>query len=171
MITLQTRELEPGYIVAQDIITRKGQIIAPAGTELSKQLIGRLSFYRIDSVTVEDPIPAEELLDGDELIAALELLAPSEEEPEEKKEEPPKDTPQKEEPPKEKEVINDTISYSNRLKAAPEYQEFQIDYSKALVALENTFTDIIENNGANYSRSGLLQSIEPLYRSKTSLDI
>ena len=171
MITLKTRELEPGYIVAQDIITRKGQIIAPAGTELSKQLIGRLSFYRIDSVTVEDPIPAEELLDGDELIAALELLAPSEEEPEEKKEEPPKDTLKKEEPPKEKEVINDTISYSNRLKAAPEYQEFQIDYSKALVTLENTFTDIIENNGANYSRSGLLQSIEPLYRSKTSLDI
>nr|MCR4675262.1 HD-GYP domain-containing protein [Lachnospiraceae bacterium] len=72
---------------------------------------------------------------------------------------------------KEKEVINETISYSNRLKAAPEYQEFQIDYSKALVALENTFIDIIEHNGSNYNRSNLLKAMEPMYLSKTSLDL
>lgn len=173
MITLKTNELEPGYIVAQDIYSKKGQVIAPAGTELSRQLISRLSFYRIETVTIEDIINEDELLEGDALLEELEKLAPSEEEAKEEKvqEAPKEEKPKEATPPKEKKVINDTISYSNRLKAAPEYQEFQIDYSKALMTLEETFIDIIENNGEHYNRNSLLKSIEPMYSSKTSLDI
>ena len=175
MITLKTHELEPGYVVAQDIISQKGQIIAPSGTELTKQLISRLSFYRIETVTVEDFISEDELLDGEELLAQLELLNPTEEAEAPSHEEPKPEAPKEEvkpQPPKEeKTVINETISYSNRLKSAPEYQEFQIDYSKALLVLEETFIDIIENNGAHFDRNQLLNAISPVYASKTSLDI
>ncbi|MCR5545431.1 MAG: HD-GYP domain-containing protein [Lachnospiraceae bacterium] len=173
MITLEIKDLQPGYIAARDIISKKGQIIASSGTELSPQLIARLSFYKIETVTIEDPVSEEDLLDGKDLLDALNELVPDE--VEEVKEEPKAKEPIKEKPTappvREKEVINDTISYSNRLKAAPEYQEFQIDYSKALVALENTFIDIIEHNGEHYNRSSLLKAIEPMYLSKTSLDI
>ena len=158
MITVEVKNLEPGNVAAKDIITKRGQVIAKAGTTLSAQLIARLSFYRIESVCIEEETPeVPEEIEEETLEALIEEI-----EEEEKKEDPPKP---------EKDIPNETISYSNRLKAAPEYQEFQIDYSKALIKLEDTFIDIIENNGANYSRSDLLKSIEPLYLSKTSLDL
>ena len=167
MITLDVKKLEPGSIAAEDIVTKSGQTIAKKGTVLSSQLIARFSFYRINTVAIEDPVdveadsePPKELVSEAEDLARMLAELEEEEAAEKKKAAPP-----------EKPTINDTISYSNRLKAAPEYQEFQINYSKMIMALESTFIDIVENQGQNYSRANLLAAFSPLYHHKTSLDI
>ena len=141
MQILEVSELRPDMIVAADIVTKRGQTIAKAGSRLTSPLIARLSFYKIDTVSVEEP---------------------KEPEPE------PAPAP---EPVPEKVVRNETISYSNRLKAEPEYQEFQVNYSIALNELEDTFIDIIEFKGSNFDQERILSKFAPLYHSKTSLDI
>ena len=155
MQTLEISELSPGMIVAKDIITKRGQTIAKAGTKLTSPLIARLSFYRIESVSIEEieddiPEPPSPL---------------PEPEPE------PIPVPEPVVAPVKKHVINETISYSNRLKAEPEYQEFQVNYSIALNELEDVFIDIIEFKGINFDQNRLLEKVAPLYHSKTSLDI
>ncbi len=141
MEKLEISELKPGMIVAEKIVTKRGQTIAEAGSKLTAPLIARLSFYKITTVSVEEEKPPE-----------------------------PEPIPEPE-PVKKKAVINETISYSNRLKAEPEYQEFQVNYSIALNELEDTFIDIIEFKGKNFDQARILSKVAPLYESKTSLDI
>ena len=145
MQTLEVSELRPGMIAASEIVTRRGQVIAKTGTKLTAPLIARLSFYKIERVDVEE----EELPEP-----YIEPMA----EPEPA-------------PVQQKSTINETISYTNRLKAEPEYQEFQVNYSIALNELEDTFIDIIEFNGLNFDQARILEKFSPLYHHKTSLDI
>ncbi len=185
-------ELVPGDIVSKDIITKAGNEVAKAGSVLSDPLIKRLHFYGFETIEIEDTIlkdnvPAFDVSNPPEVSDLLsnisELLEeeaaaekPVEEKPVEEK---PAAAPQKaSEPPKakpeaapKKNIPNEAISYANRLKQAPEYQSFQIAYSKAIVTLEKTFISIIEHEGQDYSRDILFKSIEPLFSGKTSLDI
>ncbi len=59
MINLTVEELKPGMVVAESIVTKRGQTIAKSGTPLSSQLIAKLTFYKIESVSVEDPVVKE----------------------------------------------------------------------------------------------------------------
>ncbi len=176
-------DLVPGDIVAKDIVTKAGNEVAKSGSVLSDPLIKRLSFYGFDSIEIEDKViekkPAkkeeEETVPeiADLLSDMAELLGESEDDEEEVPAPQMISTEHKKQPakPKAKERPNESISYANRLKSAPEYQDFQINYSKALVVLENTFIDIIEHDGQDYNRRTLLSSVEPLFNGKTSLDI
>ena len=48
MRQVEVSKLRPGMVAAADIITKRGQVIAEKGSEMTGQLIARLSFYRID---------------------------------------------------------------------------------------------------------------------------
>ena len=154
-------ELVPGDIVAKDIITKAGNEVAKSGSVLSDPLIKRLHFYGFDTIEIEDKEvvkkPVKKEADDEKDKPKPQMISTKQPEPKQA--------------PKPKERPNENISYSNRLKQAPEYQSFQIAYSKALVTLENTFIDIIEHEGQNYNRRTLLDSVEPLFNGKTSLDI
>ena len=56
MKTYKLKDLKSGMITALPIYTAKGQLILEPGTFLTPALISRLSFYSIDSATVEDPV-------------------------------------------------------------------------------------------------------------------
>ena len=69
MQTLTVDKLKAGMVVAEPVLTKRGQTISKAGEELTNQLIAKLTFYKIESVSVEDieeeevaaePAPAEE---------------------------------------------------------------------------------------------------------------
>lgn len=176
-------ELVPGDIVAKDIITKAGNEVAKSGSVLSDPLIKRLHFYGFDTIEIEDkevvkkPVKKEEDETIPDIAELLSDMADLLGEPEDDENDKPKPQmistkhPEPKNAPKAKELPNENISYSNRLKQAPEYQSFQIAYSKALVTLENTFIDIIEHEGQDYNRRTLLDSVEPLFNGKTSLDI
>lgn len=61
MRKLEVKELETGMITAGPVITPLGEEIAPAGTEITKQLINQMKLYRVESVMVEgeDPVKSE----------------------------------------------------------------------------------------------------------------
>lgn len=185
MKRVKISDLVPGDIVAKDIVTKAGNEVAKSGSVLSDPLIKRLSFYGFDSIEIEEkaiekkPAKKEEVEEtvpdiADLLSDMADLLGEPEDDESESAPAPQMIStshPNSNKTSKAKERPNESISYANRLKSAPEYQDFQINYSKALVVLENTFIDIIEHDGQDYNRRTLLSSVEPLFNGKTSLDI
>ncbi|MCR5416119.1 MAG: HD-GYP domain-containing protein [Pseudobutyrivibrio sp.] len=141
MVKLSVSELKPGMIVAEPIITKRGQSISKEGTELTNQLIAKLTFYKIEEVCVEDTktAPVDEV-DFDE------------------------------KPVEAKETVSSQITYTQRLKASPDFQKFQTDYALNLSYLKENFEAIIAGMGADCTEM-LLENTEPLYKSKTALEL
>ncbi len=165
MNKLSSKQLKAGMVVAKDIVTKQGQTIAKAGTVLNAQLIAKLSFYRIAEVFVEEKLPdVEDSAKEVDLVDAPEEPQPAEEpepEPEEEKPEPPKPSGKR----------NETIAYSERLKATPEFQEFSINYSRNIAALKTSFKQIVDGEGDKIDMNGMLREAESLFSSRTSLDL
>lgn len=162
MVKLEVKKLKPGMVVEKPIVTKRGQTIAKAGTTLDAKLIARLSFYKIEEVTVEKEF-------SDEPAKPLEIndVMPPKEEP---KEEPPKEEPKKEEPKKERAKMREAMSYTNRLQSNQEFQDFQLSYSENMAALEEAFDTIIFGDG-NISEEELIRKAESLFASKTSIQV
>ncbi len=155
MKKISTSRLKPGMVAEKPIVTKRGQVIAPAGTELTSQIIAHLSFYRIPSVMVTDASATGdantecEFLDepAEEVVVAPEP-AVEESKPSSKK----------------------TQSYSQKLKATPQFQAFQTNYSKNMVSLKNNFDAIIAGDTSN-ACDNLLREASDLFASKTSLEL
>lgn len=121
MTTLSVDRLEPNMIAAEPIMTKRGQTIVKAGEKLTPQLIAKLTFYKIESATVEDPEPVE----------------------------PPKPEPTP--AANNDTFTSDQITYSQRLKASPKFQKFQSDYALNISYLKENFDAIIAGGGAECS--------------------
>lgn len=70
MKRVKTKDLVPGYVLAEDVYSYNGQMILTNGTVLTDKIITRLEFYSIMSVRVEDEmqdVPPEEVLPAPEL--------------------------------------------------------------------------------------------------------
>lgn len=147
MPKLEVKELKPGMVVEKAIITKRGQTISKKGTVLDSKLIARLSFYKIESVYVEDGF-------GEEPPAPVE----------EPKSEP-KPAPKKEEP-----TVVESMSYTSRLQADKEFQDFQLSYSENMASLEEAFDTIIFGDG-NISEEDIIRKAESLFASKTSIQL
>ncbi len=82
MIMKDTMDLEPGMVLAQDILNNYDAIVLPAGAVLTEENIMNLSFMDVDFVFIEDnqaEEPAYEAFIGE--IPELEYKAPKNEEP------------------------------------------------------------------------------------------
>ena len=146
MATLPVDKLSAGMILAEPILTKRGQTISKAGETLTNQLIAKLTFYKIESVTVEDPEPEPEP------------------EPE------PIPEPEPAAPPKPESRVSEQISYTQRLKASPKFQKFQSDYALNITYLKEDFEAIIAGGGADCTDL-MLENIETLFKSKTTLEL
>ncbi|SFO07941.1 HDIG domain-containing protein [Pseudobutyrivibrio sp. UC1225] len=165
MTTLTVDKLEPNMIVSEPVVTKRGQTIVKAGEKLTPQMIAKLTFYKIESATVED----------------IEEEAPVEEVPEpvqEETPEPKKTKPAQKEKKKEvdlahpKETVKQSytqIPYTQRLKASPTFQKFQSDYAINLAFLQKNFDDILA--GATCSTDEMLKNCESLFKSKTTIEL
>ena len=147
MPKLEVKDLKPGMVVEKAIITKRGQTISKKGTVLDSKLIARLSFYKIESVHVEDGF-------GEESPAPKET--PAEE---------PKPAPKREEP-----TVVESMSYTSRLQADKEFQDFQLSYSENMASLEEAFDTIIFGDG-NISEEDIIRKAESLFASKTSIQL
>lgn len=150
MQTLTTDKLSAGMIVAEPILTKRGQVISKAGETLTNQLIAKLTFYKIESVTVEDPEEPE----------ATPAPAPEEEKAEA--------APQ--EQPKEESRVSNQIPYTQRLKASPNFQKFQSDYALNIAFLKATLDKVAKGADSSCCEE-LLLKCEDLFKSKTSLEL
>ena len=144
MTTLTVDKLNAGMIVAEPILTKRGQSIAKAGETLTNQLIAKLTFYKIEEVTVEDSEPLSE----------------------------PEPEPEPDEPVlvREESHVSQQITYTQRLKASPKFQKFQSDYALNIAYLKENFEAIIAGGGAECSDL-MLENCEALFKSKTTLEL
>ncbi len=149
MVKLTVDKLEAGMIVAEPILTKRGQTISKAGEKLSNQLIAKLTFYKIEEICVEEP-------ETEEVAAPTVSEVKEEKKPEAKK-------------PKESHV-SDQITYTQRLKASPKFQKFQSDYALNLNCLRDNFKAIKDGADASCCEE-ILKSCEDLFKSKTSLEL
>lgn len=60
MTKLPVDKLTAGMVIAEPIMTKRGQTISKAGETLTHQLIAKLTFYKIESVAVDIPEPEPE---------------------------------------------------------------------------------------------------------------
>ena len=54
MRTVKTQDLTPGLITAEPVLSKHGQLIVAADTELTNQMIAHLSYYNIPSASILD---------------------------------------------------------------------------------------------------------------------
>ncbi|MBP5266292.1 MAG: HD-GYP domain-containing protein [Lachnospiraceae bacterium] len=163
-----SRKLAAGMVAAKDIVTKHGQTIVSKGTVLTDGLIARLSFYRIDSIYVEDlPKPKTEESPADPEVtkpsinaSVTTVLTPEPEAVEEPKEEPVVTTPS----------ARDTMAYTQKIKNTPEFLEFQVNYSRTVTLLSKILGQIIKGD-YSFSFDTLLQEAGHLYHGKTNLEI
>lgn len=144
MTTLTVENLKAGMITAEPITTKRGQVIAKAGERLTNQLIAKLTFYRIESVNVEDPI-----VEAKPEPQPAEVSAPK--------------AP-------EKTIVSDQITYTQRLKASPKFQKFQSDYALNIAYLKENFDAIIAGGGAECADM-MLENCETLFKSNSTLEL
>lgn len=144
-MTLPVEELKPNMVTTEPIVTKRGQTIVKSGETLTAQMIAKLTFYKIESATVEDPIITEPEPEPEPAAAAPE-------------------------PPKERSVVSNQITYSQRLKASPKFQKFQSDYALNITYLKENLDAIIAGAGAEISDL-MLENVESLYKSKTTLEL
>ncbi|MBQ3773916.1 MAG: hypothetical protein II833_05965, partial [Pseudobutyrivibrio sp.] len=144
MITLTVDNLTPGMIVASPIVTKRGQTISKPGEKLTPQLIAKLSFYKIDVVTVEGQASAP--VDTD-VVAAKPKPVEDKDNSQNKKTEPEKPKPS--EKPREESRVSDQITYTQRLKQSSHFQKFQSDYALNIANLKDHFNSIIAGGNAD----------------------
>lgn len=160
MITLTVDNLTPGMIVASPIVTKRGQTISKPGEKLTPQLIAKLSFYKIDVVTVEGQASAP--------VDTEAVAKKSNPKPDDKKAEP--QNTNKLDKPKEESRVSDQITYSQRLKQSSHFQKFQSDYALNIANLKEHFNSIIAGGNADCC-TDLLEQCEALFKSKTTLEL
>ena len=182
MKKLVISKLKPGMTVAKAIVTKRGQMIAKEGTELTSPLIARLSFYKIETVMVEDPEGEEQgstliqdsLSDGSQPHTLSEPEVPQAKAPPVEAKPEPKviasPAPVSASPEAEKSVVASTYSYRQKLKQSPKFQEFQMSYSCNMGELRKNFDAMIAGDDS-VSYDILLKEASDLFKSKTSLEL
>ncbi|MEG0961881.1 MAG: HD-GYP domain-containing protein [Lachnospiraceae bacterium] len=125
MKSYAVKDLNPGMITADSIYSKKGQLILDSGTSLTPALISRLSFYGIESATIQ--IANSDVPSNTPVVPSNTPVVPS-------------NTP----------VVPlgnvRNPSYSQRVKQRPEFMNFQISYSKELDSLQNSFDFLSQEN-------------------------
>ncbi len=185
-IQLSPRELKPGIITLEAIVTPSGQVLAAAGTELTRQIINKMKLYNVDSAAVdsEDPIvkgifeqkKVEQMVSPAPVVAPAPTPVPT---PVMKPVPvpvapvaPAKPTPVTEEPKEGEKVITykeETQSNSRRMLTTNEFKGFQVDYLLYIEEVKTVFSNIINTPGYTIDTQSLIQKMSELYASRNTI--
>ena len=108
MRSLEPRELEIGMVTVEPVRTPVGQLLAPAGTVITRQLINRMKLYRVESAKVQgdDPKTATEVSPSkpeETLVEPVQIRQP-------------------------KTHAEESKTHSQKVAASPEFRDFQFAY-------------------------------------------
>ena len=181
-IKLSPRELKPGIIALEAIVTPSGQVLAPAGSELTRQIINKMKLYNVDSATVDsnDPI-VQQLLNANAepvpvpapmpvvapapVVVPTPVVAPAPVAPTHP-------TPVMEEPKEGEKVVTykeETQSNSRRMMVSTEFKGFQVDYLLYIEHVKDVFSNILNTPGYTVDTSELIAKMMPLYASRNTI--
>jgi putative nucleotidyltransferase with HDIG domain len=143
MQKLIPKEVEVGMITAAPVKTPLGQELAPAGAELTRQLINQIKLYRVESVTVEGEPKPNATPPG-----------PVNQNPK------PKSEP--------KTHVEESLTHFQKVAASDEFRTFQIQYLQVTQQMQPVFTAAAEKN-APIDTQSLLDSVAQLFRSRSTI--
>lgn len=149
MRNLTPKDLEPGMITADIVKTPLGQVLAPAGAEITRQLINRMKLYRVETIAIEGDAPDEENTEIKEEIKAEPVSAV-------------KETVKEEPAASSKTHIEKTKTHSQKVAESDSFKSFQINYYKAIQTLKDQFKGAIEER-KEIDTDLLLESVRGLY--------
>lgn len=170
-IKLSPKELKPGMVALEAIITPSGQELAPARTELTRQTINKMKLYNVDSAVVDsnDPIVKQLLFSSNEAPAPAPVVAPA---PSAAPAQPAHPTPVTEEPKEGEKVVTykeETQSNSRRMMVSNEFKGFQVDYLLYIEHVKDVFSNIIKTPGYAVNTTELIEKMTPLYASRNTI--
>ena len=184
-VKLSPVELKPGIIAVEEIVTPSGQVLAPAGTALTRQIINKMKLYSVASATVdsEDPVLKQVMhIPSAPAAVPTPVVAP-----------PPVQAPVKSavvkpapvpvvapvQPtpvtvgPKGKEKVitykEETQSNSRRMMVSNEFKGFQVDYLLYIEHVKTVFADLIKAPGSSINTTDLIDRMKPLYESRNTI--
>lgn len=175
-IKLSPRELKPGIIALESIITPSGQELAPAGTELTRQIINKMKLYNVDTATVDsnDPIvrqllnaPSEHVvapapvpvMTATPVVAPVPVVTAH-------------PTPVTVESREDEKVVTykeETQSNSRRMNTSQEFKGFQVDYLLYIEYVKDVFLNVTKTPGYTINTSELIEKMMPLYASRNTI--
>jgi len=166
-IKLSPTELKPGIIILEPIVTPSGQVLAPAGTELTRQIINRMKLYNVDSATVNsnDPIVRQLLYKTTSSVVTPPVAPPTPIVPV-------RPTPVTVEPKRGEKVVTykeETQSNSRRMMVSNEFKGFQVDYLLYIEHVKDVFSNITQTPGYAINTSELIEKMAPLYTSRNTI--
>ena len=150
---VRTEVLQPGMVVASDVISKGNQLIFPKGYVLTEKALARLETYDIRDIRIEDPVGIEvEEISEEELKSAeapeidssvmtfateslMSALTGLDQELIQENMTPDISVSQQEEP-----------SHFEKLKASREFQAFKQSFSENVEGLRSNLNDIVEKN-------------------------
>ena len=147
MRTLNPKELEDGMMTAEAVKTPVGQILAPANTIITRQLINRMKLYRVESVTVYGEYPT------------IEDTSP---------EVPPEEPIANDNTRQPKTHAEESKTHSQKVAASPEFRDFQFTYFNVIEKMKVSFTAAADHNEP-IDANDLLNSVSELFRSRNTI--
>lgn len=173
-IKLSPNELAVGMVAIEDVVTPSGQVLAVAGTALTRQIINKMKLYNVDSAAVDsnDIVVQQVLFMSSE--AAMEAPAP---EPVPTPAPAPAPRPVRPTPvtvePKEGEKVitykEETQSNSRRMMVSHEFKGFQVDYLLYIEYIKDVFANISKTPGYAVDTAELIKRMAPLYTSRNTI--
>lgn len=158
MKTVLLGDLKDGMVVAENVLTKTGQCILEKGKVLNRQIIMRLSFYNISSISVEETEPKQTATAASDAttklkpksIAALMQQAPAKAGPE---------TPEQ------------AQRVSQKIESSQKSQSLQIEHIIALSTIKSCFEDYVFK-GVPLNTDLLLDKVKARFAScKTSVEL
>lgn len=146
MRTLEPRELEIGMMTAAPVQTPIGQILAPANTLVTRQLINRMKLYRVEEVSVYE----------------------EESKPVTKTAQEPETHKPVEQPRQPKTHAEESKTHSQKVAASPEFRDFQFAYFACIQKMKDAFTAAADHNEP-IDTGDLLASVSELFRSRNTI--
>lgn len=186
-IKLSPRELKPGVVTLEAIVTPSGQTLAPAGMELTRQIINRMKLYSVVFAYVdsEDPV-VKQILEASAPAApvAPTPVAPVPVAPVVQAPVAPvapvtpapvnyaRPIPVTVEPQEGEKVITykeETQSNSRRMMVSDEFKGFQVDYLLFIEHVKDVFSHVLNTPGYTINTTELIEKMAPLYTSRNTI--
>lgn len=152
------QELSIGMIAVDAVVTPSGQVLAPAGTTLTRQLINKAKLYKVPFVFVDIETDTEDEanLPASHVIEPV-VAPPIVEKP---------TAPIQRKPPTH---VEETQSNSRRTMVTSEFEEFQVEYHLFLKYLKNVFSEITSSPNYIIDTNELVERLATLFRSRNTI--
>lgn len=165
VVKLSPHKLQIGMVAVDAIVTPSGQILAPAGTVLTKQLINRTKLYNVPFVFIDLETDIS-IYNTQNVIKAIPTPMPVIEKQTTEESKPETKVEVARKPPT---YAEETQSNSRRMMISSEFKGFQVDYLLFLEEFKAYFSKILSTPNYKIDTKEMIEKLAPLYVSRNTI--